>query len=124
MDNENLKLSESADTDTSKEQLREQVASIAAMLENGFDEDDLNVDGEPMSAMDYIFEALDIEYQISSDRQYLGANICVAFGGPSIYIDTRKCCVEGYWWGDTCRKYYTDNVGLDDAARELFECGG
>ena len=29
-----------------------------------------------------------------------GADICVAFGGPNIYIETRDSCVRGYWGSD------------------------
>lgn len=107
--------------DTTKDYLRAMVDNIAATLTNGFD-DMLNQDDEPMSASDYVFEALDVEYTVSSKKEYLGATLCVAFGGPSVYIDTRKQLVEGYWWGDRYSTEYTDNVGLDDAARDIFEC--
>ena len=28
--------------------------------------------------------------------------ICVAWGGPNIYIDTATENIEGYWWTDRC----------------------
>jgi hypothetical protein len=29
--------------------------------------------------------------------EYYGAEICVAWGGPNIYIETRDSYVRGYW---------------------------
>jgi hypothetical protein len=47
----------------------------------------------------------------------------VAFGGPNIWINTRTKQVEGYWWGDKCiMSYDRDEMGLDDALSELFNC--
>ena len=65
-----------------------------------------------------------IEYYISSDRQAcLGARILVAFGGPNIWIDTRKGLVEGYWWGDSCvMSYYDDAMDLDSTVIDLWSC--
>lgn len=77
---------------------------------------------DPQSAFDFIGEALDMEYTISGRRKYLGARICVTFGGPNIYVDTRHNTVTGYWGSDTISRSYEDNMGLDEAARELFGC--
>ena len=44
------------------------VQHIADTLTNGFDENDLNVDDQPMTAFDYLGDALDIEY-IVKDRK-------------------------------------------------------
>lgn len=52
---------------------------------------------ERQSGYDFIGEALDIEYTISNKREYLGARICVTFGGPNIYVDTRHNTVTGHW---------------------------
>lgn len=104
--------------------LQESVNRIADTLTHGFDEDELNVDDEPMTAMDYIFTALEIEYIVSSKREYLGARILVTFGGPSIWINTRNSMVEGQWGQDSAKCGYTDSIGLDDACQELYECVG
>ncbi len=77
---------------------------------------------QPMSVYDYIHDALDIEYTIGSDGSYLGARVLVAFGGPNIWIDTRYRRVDGHWWRDQNNMAYTDEMGIDDACRELFDC--
>lgn len=62
----------------------------------------------------YLTDALDIEYTLSSTFNYLGARICVALGGPNIYIDTRHNLVQGYWGGDRAEVPYLDELGIDD----------
>lgn len=98
------------------------VQHIADTLTNGFDEDELNVDGEPMTAFDYLQDALDIEYIVNSKGEYKGARVLVAFGGPTIWVNTRTNTVEGYWWADSCTAKFKDNIGLDYALEELWNC--
>lgn len=70
--------------------------------------------------MDYIDDnALDIEYTISSNMDFLGAEIAVALGGPSVYINTRDKRVEAYWGGDTGS--YSLDSDLCDELDGLFE---
>jgi hypothetical protein len=98
--------------------IKNHVQQIAAMLSNGFG-DEKNADGEDFSAFDYLTDALDIEYIVSSKGEYLGARVLVAFGGPNIWVNTRTHTVEGHWWGDSAFASFTDSIGLDDALREL-----
>jgi hypothetical protein len=98
------------------------VQHIVDTLTNGFDEDELNVDGEQMTAFDYLQDALDIEYIVNGKGEYLGARVLVAFGGPNIWVNTRTNTVEGHWWSDSCTASFTDNIGLDDALEELWNC--
>ena len=71
----------------------------------------------------YLNDALDIEYTVSSRVEYLSARVCVALGGPNIYIDTRNQQVQGYWGGDYVERHYlNDALGLDDYLAEMFNC--
>lgn len=75
-----------------------------------------------MDGMDFIGDALDVEYIVNAKGEYLGARICVAFGGPTIWIDTRRRCVEGGWWADRASiSYSADAMDIDGAASELWE---
>lgn len=108
------------------EELKNHVKSIAENLTNPpmdeWNKDrDIESEGE-FSAFDYLQDALDIEYIVSSKKEYLGARVLVAFGGPNIWINTRTKTVEGYWWGDSAFSSFQDNLGLDDALEELFSC--
>lgn len=102
--------------------LKAQVQHIAEEISKGFTDEDLNHDGEPMSAMDYLQDCLDIEYIVSRDGSYLGARVLVAFGGPNIWINTRTKTVEGYWWGESSFEGFSDSMGLDESLEELWEC--
>ena len=101
--------------------LQNHVNQIAATLTNGFG-DEVNNDNEPMSAYDYLEDALDIEYIVDRKKGYLGASVLVAFGGPTIWVNTRKGIVEGHWWGDSAIAKFEDNVDLDNALSDIFNC--
>lgn len=101
--------------------LQKNVKSIADTLTKGFG-DELDHDGEPMSALYYLADALDIEYVVNGKREYLGARVLVACGGPNIWVDTKRGVVEGYWWGDKASASFEDNIGLDEALETLWEC--
>lgn len=103
-------------------EIKDHVQQIIKNLETGFP-NELNQDDEPYSAFDYLSDVLDIEYTVSSKKEYLGARVLVAFGGPNIWINTRTKQVEGYWWGDSCiMSYENDAMDLDSALSELYNC--
>jgi hypothetical protein len=103
-------------------QIIEQVKHIADCLSNPelFDSECFE-DGEP-NALEYLSDTFDIEYIVSGDGSYRGARVLVAFGGPNIWIDTKTNTVEGYWWNDKHFESFTDELGLDAALCELWEC--
>tara|TARA_R100000789_G_C3003231_1_gene149439 strand:+ start:307 stop:657 length:351 start_codon:yes stop_codon:yes gene_type:complete len=108
--------------DTTKSDLRAMVRRIADEISNG--EYEIN-DPEEYSeccASDYLSDALDIRYIVSSDKEYLGAEILVAFGGPNIWIKTTSNEVVGYWGHDKASWEFTDNLGLDDYLDEYWDC--
>ena len=107
-------------------QLLQHIQSIADTLTNP-NYDELNEDRDTenegdFSAYDYLQDALDIEYIVNNKSEYLGARVLVALGGPNIWIDTRRGKVDGYWWGEAKSVSFTDNIGIDESLRELWEC--
>jgi hypothetical protein len=104
------------------EMLLKHVQSIADTLSNGFNDDDLNSDDEPMSAYDYLTDSLDINWILNNDKSYRGARVLVAFGGPNIWVDTERGIVEGNWWGEYAKARFDDNIGLDDALNDIYNC--
>lgn len=105
--------------------LQNHVESIADNLTNPPAEwnegRDIESEGE-FSAFDYLQNALDIEYIVNGKGEYLGARVLVAFGGPNIWVDTRRGIVEGAWWGKHATASFKDGLGLDDALSELWAC--
>lgn len=79
--------------------------------------------GLNQSGLDYLNDALDIQYIVTGSGEYLAARILVAFGGPNIWINTQTKTVEGYWWGDSAfASYNNDEMDIDGGCRELWEC--
>ena len=110
---------------TTQEQLERNVRSIARDIQNPEESDwwqevREDSDGEEPTAYDYLRDALDIEYTISRSREYLGARVLVAFGGPNIWINTRTNTVEGYWASSKAEASYIDTLGLDDAIADIY----
>jgi len=109
---------------TTETQLQDHVNMLARQVEYGFDE----VDGsEEDPVMDFLEGVLNFEWIVASDTEtLLGARLLVAFGGPNIWIDTRKGVVEGYWWMDSAFASFdteTDNAReLDDYLETIWSC--
>tara|TARA_R100000544_G_scaffold19059_1_gene9090 strand:- start:307 stop:642 length:336 start_codon:yes stop_codon:yes gene_type:complete len=107
-------------TSKKENRLLDQVKHIANTIESGEYETD-NEDGP--NGFDYLEDALDIQYIVSSDKKYLGARVLVAFGGPNIWINTQKQMIEGHWWSESEFAYYQqDNLDLDSALEEIYNC--
>ena len=74
---------------------------------------------------DYFSDVYDIEYRIAADRQTLNSvKLCVAFGGPNIYVDTGDNLVKLYWWGDYAEAYipYYISEQITGYFEELYNC--
>ena len=102
-----------------KSNLQNHVDSIAHDLDNGL----TNEEGEPVHGFDYLSDVLDIQYIVTSEKQYIGARVLVAFGGPNIWINTQTKTIEGYWWDESAfASYYEGTMNLDEALEELWVC--
>lgn len=66
----------------------------------------------------------DIEYTIGSNKEYRSVRIMIACGGPNIYIDTRSCDVELYWWSERASYPMSRSVidMIDSTYEEMFAC--
>lgn len=67
-------------------------------------------------------DVLDIEYSVGSDGEYRGVRLMVTFGGPNIYINTRRGEVEGYWWTDSASVWLPSEVreSIDEVWSEYY----
>ena len=81
-------------------------------------------DLESVGLYDYFDDALDVEFSCSSKKEYRSVRIMVAWGGPSIYIDTASKAVELYWWTDRASyPLLSDTVdALDEWAEDYWRC--
>lgn len=74
---------------------------------------------------EYFRDVYDIEYRVSSKHDDIkSVMICVAFGGPSIYVDTGDCKVKLYWWGDYAEAEFSREAAdeITDFFNDLWNC--
>jgi hypothetical protein len=98
-------------SETCEEQLRRMCKDIADSITHPEDGD---------TAHDWMEDTYGIRYLVDHDKQYLGAQILVAGGGPTIWVDTFTKEVRGYWGTDRVQWYFMDTLGLDDYCEELY----
>lgn len=80
---------------------------------------------EEASGLDYLSDALDIQYIVNSDRSYRAARVCITLGGPTAWIDTNGGQLEVAWWSAPVYRSLPSAFisGLDDALSEYWEMG-
>ena len=110
-------------SETCEEQLRRMCKSIADSITNPEDiTDEETGEKREETAHDWMEDVYDIRYYVDSRKEYLGAEIMVAGGGPTIWVNTYTKYVEGYWGGDKVTEPFIDNLGLDDFCEEMYGC--
>ena len=81
--------------------MKNECREYAEMIRN-----DINrlYDGETVdeceSLLDYVVDALDVEYTLNSQRELIGVRVYVTLGGPNCWIDTRAGEVVCAWGSD------------------------
>ena len=118
-----LKKSKNRKGETSGEQLRRMCKSIA----NSITSPEMITDEETgekrtETAHDWMEGTYDIRYYVDSSKRYLGAEIMVAGGGPTIWVNTYTKYVEGYWGGDKVLEPFRDELDLDGYCEEMYGC--
>lgn len=79
-------------------------------------------DLEPVDMYDYLRDALDVSFFVSSKKEYQGVELLVSCGGPNIYVSTISRNVELYWGGDRAFFPLRSDVldALDDWAADWW----
>ena len=99
-------------SETCGEQLRRMCKGIAEEIS-----DENNTMKQLEAFMDGVY---DIRYHVDRGKRYLAAELMVAGGGPTIWVDLWDQEVKGYWGGDRVTVPFADNLGLDDYCEELY----
>ena len=103
-------------SETCEDQLRRMCKNIADEISND------SHDGEIGGASRFMDAVYDIRYIVDREKRYLGAELMVAGGGPTIWVNLDTKYVEGYWGGDRVTVPFSDNLGLDDYCEEMYGC--
>tara|TARA_R100001015_G_C4477083_1_gene58790 strand:- start:231 stop:545 length:315 start_codon:yes stop_codon:yes gene_type:complete len=98
-------------SETCGEQLRRMCVEIADGITKG--------EG---TADEWMEGTYDIHYTVDREKRYMGAEILVAGGGPTVWVNLNTQEVEGYWGGDRVNIMFTDNLGLDEYCEEMYGC--
>lgn len=79
---------------------------------------------EDYDEQNYLDDYYDVKWILDSDRDYYACRICVAFGGPNIFIDTWDKCVSGYWGADEVDYPMSFRAveAVDDYMRNIYYC--
>jgi hypothetical protein len=110
-------------SETCGEQLRRMCKNIADDITNPvMRKDEETGEKREETAHEWMEDVYDIEWVTHNDHSYKGARLLVAGGGPSIWVNLQGLTVDGYWWGDTCKVPFSDNLGLDEYLEELHAC--
>ena len=120
-----LKKSKNRHEETSGEQLRRMCKDIADGITNPVTSNDEQEDGsveQHGGASEWMEDVYDIRYIVDRDKRYMGAELMVAGGGPTIWVNLYTNEVEGYWGGDRVTAPFIDNRGLDDYCEEMYDC--
>ena len=106
-----------------EEQLRRMCKSIA----NGISEPEEITDEETgekrtETASDWMEGTYDIRYIVDREKRYFSAELLVAGGGPTIWVNLNTMEVEGYWGGDRVTHPFRDSLDLDGYLEEMYGC--
>ena len=108
--------------ETCEEQLRRMCKSIADDITNPKKIPDIDDEPRTETASSWMEGVYDVRYLVDREKEYMGAMLLVAGGGPTIWVNTWTSEVEGSWAGDRCTHYFQDNIGLDDYNEEMYNC--
>ena len=118
-----LKSSKNRHGETSGEQLRRMCKNIA----NGITSPEMITDEETgekreETAGDWMEGTYDIRYIVDREKRYYSAELMVAGGGPTIWVNLNTKEVEGYWGSDRVTEPFIDNLDLDGYCEEMYGC--
>jgi len=108
-------------SETCGQQLRRMCKSIA----NGISEPEEITDEETgekrtETAGDWMEGVYDIRYIVDREKRYFSAELLVAGGGPTIWVNLNTMEVEGYWGGDRVTHPFRDSLDLDGYCEEMY----
>ena len=112
-------------SETCHEQLVRMCKNIADSITNPVISNDEQEDGsveEHGGASEWMEDVYDIRYIVDREKRYYSAELLVAGGGPTIWVNLNTMEVEGYWGSARVTVPFTDNLGLDDYCQEMYGC--
>ena len=110
-------------SETCEEQLRRMCKSIAEEITSGKTERLSDYENKCEVILDagrFMEDVYDIRYIVDREKRYYSAELMVAGGGPTIWVNLNTGYVEGFWGGDKVEHPFTDNLDLDGYCQEMY----
>ena len=118
-----LKKSKNRKGETCEEQLVRMCKDIANSISEPQEiTDEETGEKREETASDWMEGVYDIRYIVDREKRYYAAELMVAGGGPTIWVNLNTKEVEGYWGRDKVLEPFIDNLGLDDYCEEMYGC--
>ena len=115
-----LKRSRNRHGETCEEQLVRMCKNIADSISRPEMITDEDGEKRQETAHDWMDGVYDIRYHVDREKRYLAAELMVAGGGPTIWVNLNTMEVEGYWGSDKVLEPFIDELGLDDYCEEMY----
>ena len=112
-------------SETCEEQLVRMCKDIADGITNPVISNDEQEDGsveQHGGASEWMEGVYDIRYIVDREKRYFSAELLVAGGGPTIWVNLNTMEVEGYWGSDRVTEPFIDNLDLDGYCEEMYGC--
>ena len=109
-------------SETCEEQPRRMCKNIAQDITDAKQQDYVDQPRKEITAHDWMQDVYDIRYIVDREKRYMGAELMVAGGGPTIWVNLYTKEVEGYWGSDRVQWAFQDNLGLDEYCEEMYGC--
>ena len=93
---------------------------IAQDITDAKQQDYVDQPRKEITASEWMEHVYDIRYIVDREKRYMGAELMVAGGGPTIWVNLYTKEVEGYWGTDRVQWAFQDNLGLDDYMEDLY----
>ena len=108
--------------ETCEEQLRRMCKNIAEEISAGPEQVDIHTgeDREEVTASSWMEDVYDIRYIVDREKRFMAAEIMVAGGGPTIWVDLWDNEVKGYWGADRVTESFIDTLDLKDYCEEMY----
>jgi len=110
-------------SETCEEQLRRMCKNIADSITNPEEITDEDT-GEKRqeTAGEWMEGVYDIRYLVDREKRYMGCELMVAGGGPTVWVNVYTKEVEGFWGFDKVIEPFIDEIGMDDYLEEMYGC--
>ena len=80
---------------------------------------------EEADPMDWLEDVLDFRYIVTSGREFLGAQLLLAFGGPNAWLDTLTGEISVSWGSESATVYAPKEFteALNETLEEIWGLG-